>query len=52
MDNLKTGAFIKSCRKEKKMTPNELADWLHVIDRAVSKWEREVPQKVKVKEVS
>lgn len=47
MDNLKTGAFIKSCRKEKKMTPKELADWLHVTDRAVSKWEREVPQKVK-----
>lgn len=47
MDNLKTGAFIKSCRKEKKMTPKELADWLYVTDRAVSKWEREVPQKVK-----
>ena len=40
MDNLKTGAFIKSCRKEKKMTQKELADRLHVTDRAVSKWER------------
>ena len=40
MDNLKTGAFIKSCRKEKRMTPKELADRLHVTDRAVSKWER------------
>ena len=40
MDNLKTGAFIKSCRKEKRMTQKELADRLHVTDRAVSKWER------------
>lgn len=40
MDNLKTGAFIKSCRKEKKMTQKELAGRLHVTDRAVSKWER------------
>lgn len=40
MDNLKTGAFIKSCRKEKNMTQKELADRLHVTDRAVSKWER------------
>ena len=40
MDNVKTGAFIKECRKEKNMTQKELADLLHVTDRAVSKWER------------
>lgn len=40
MDNVKTGAFIKERRKEKNMTQKELADLLHVTDRAVSKWER------------
>ena len=40
MDNIKTGAFIKERRKEKNMTQKELADLLHITDRAVSKWER------------
>ncbi len=40
MDNIKTGAFIKQLRKEKNMTQKELADLLHITDRAVSKWER------------
>ena len=40
MDNVKTGAFIKRLRKGKNMTQKELADLLHVTDRAVSKWER------------
>lgn len=40
MDNIKTGAFIKELRKEKNMTQKELADLLHITDRAVSKWER------------
>ena len=39
MDNLKFGAFIAQLRKEKNMTQKELADRLHVTDKAVSKWE-------------
>ena len=40
MDNVKTGAFIKELRRQKNMTQRELADLLHITDRAVSKWER------------
>lgn len=40
MDNVKTGAFIKALRTEKGLTQRELADRLHITDRAVSKWER------------
>jgi len=42
MDNKKFGAFIASLRKEKGWTQNELAERLHVTDKAVSKWERGV----------
>ncbi len=42
MDNLKTGNLIRELRKEKHMTQKELADLLHITDRAVSKWERGV----------
>ncbi len=42
MDNVKTGSFIKELRKEKEMTQKQLADLLHITDRAVSKWERGV----------
>lgn len=40
MDNQKIGFFIKELRKERELTQKELADTLHITDRAVSKWER------------
>lgn len=40
MDNMKTGQLIRDLRKEKGITQKELADKLHITDRAVSKWER------------
>lgn len=40
MNNQATGALIRDLRKEKKLTQKELAERLHVTDRAVSKWER------------
>ena len=40
MDKAKTGVLIAAARKEKNMTQKELAEALHVSDRAVSKWER------------
>lgn len=42
MDNQSTGLFIKQLRTEKNLTQKELADRLHVTDKAVSKWERGV----------
>ena len=42
MDNITTGSCIKQLRKEKDMTQKQLADLLHITDRAVSKWERGV----------
>ncbi len=40
MDVSKIGAFISECRKEKKLTQEQLAEKLYITDRAVSKWER------------
>ena len=40
MDKVKTGELIAAARKEKNLTQKELAQQLHVSDRAVSKWER------------
>lgn len=40
MDNLRIGNFIKEQRKERGLTQKQLADKLHITDRAVSKWER------------
>lgn len=39
MDNIKFGKFIKESRREKELTQKQLADILHVSDKAVSKWE-------------
>ena len=40
MDLIKIGRFIANCRKEKKITQEQLAEKLYITDRAVSKWER------------
>ena len=40
MDARKTGKFIAEKRKAMNMTQNELAEKLHITDKAVSKWER------------
>ena len=40
MDLIKIGKFIVDCRKEKKITQEQLAEKLYVTDREVSKWER------------
>ncbi len=40
MNNIKTGDLIRKLRKEKNMTQKDLAEKLHITDRAVSKWER------------
>lgn len=40
MDENKIGQFIVELRKEKNMTQKELAEQLHITDKAVSKWER------------
>ena len=40
MDRQKTGALIAQMRKERGLTQRELAEQLHISDRAVSKWEQ------------
>ena len=39
MNQIDTGKFIASCRKEKGLTQAQLAEKLNITDRAVSKWE-------------
>ena len=39
MNQEKIGKFITYCRKEKNMTQEELAQKLHLTDKAISKWE-------------
>lgn len=39
MDQVKIGKLIAECRKERKLTQNELATMLGVTDKSVSKWE-------------
>ena len=40
MDPIKTGRLIRQLRTERKLTQKQLAEHLHVSDKAVSKWER------------
>lgn len=40
MDAKKTGKFICENRKKHGMSQKELANQLHITDKAVSKWER------------
>lgn len=40
MDLKNIGKFISSCRKDKKLTQEQLASKLNISDRAISKWER------------
>lgn len=42
MANKSMGEVISTLRKEKGMTQKELADKLHITDKAVSKWERDI----------
>ena len=39
MDQIKTGKFIATLRKEKELTQKELAEKLGVSDKTISKWE-------------
>lgn len=40
MDKIKIGQFISKCRKNKKLTQEQLAEKLNISKNAVSKWER------------
>ena len=39
LDNIQIGRFVDQLRKEQSLTQKELAERLHVTDKAVSKWE-------------
>ncbi len=53
MDQKKTGQFIAILRKEKNLTQKQLAEMLHITDKAVSKWEcgRSLPDNQLLKEL-
>ena len=40
MDAMKTGSFIAQKRKERNISQRELAKYLYITDKAISKWER------------
>ena len=40
MDQMKTGALIRTLRRQRRMTQLQLAERIGVSDKAVSKWER------------
>ena len=40
MDAAKTGCFIAKKRRERNISQRELAKYLHITDKAISKWER------------
>ena len=40
MNQIKIGRFIAVCRKQANLTQLQLADKLHITDKAISKWER------------
>ena len=44
IDNKKVGLAIAQLRQSKNLTQQQLAQSLHVTDKAVSKWERGVSQ--------
>ena len=40
MDQIKTGKFISTLRKERELTQIQLADIIGISDKTISKWER------------
>ena len=44
MDITKIGLLIRQLRREAGLTQRDLAEALHITDKAVSKWERGVSQ--------
>lgn len=40
MNAEKTGRFLSDCRKKQGLSQKELAEKLHITDKAISKWER------------
>lgn len=44
MEQQKIGKFIHGLRKEKEMTQKQLADFVGVSDKTISKWETGVSQ--------
>ena len=49
MDQEKIGNFISKVRKEKNITQEQLADKLHITNRAISKWENGISSNTEVK---